>query len=152
MYTALIKDSPLLPQRKAVLPQVPVIMVTGVNAATHCTLDELSASPNFRKDLYDQLRTHHINVPPLRERKTDLPLLVAHFIKKAATELNKNVPYVPSDIYPLLNAYHFPGNVRELEAMIFDAISNTRNGKLSLHNRSSGRAALWFFPSERDLC
>ena len=102
--------------------------------ATCRTLEELSASPNFRKDLYYRLRTHHINVPPLRERKTDLPLLVAHFIKKAATELNQNVPYVPSDIYPLLNVYHFPGNVRELESMIFDAISNTRNGKLSLQS------------------
>jgi len=103
-------------------------------AATCRTLDELSGSAHFRKDLYYRLRTHHIHVPPLRERKEDLPLLVTQFVEKAATELGRKAPYVPSNLQALLNAYHFPGNVRELEAMIFDAMSNTTNGKLSLQS------------------
>jgi DNA-binding NtrC family response regulator len=101
-------------------------------AATCRTLDELNASAIFRKDLYYRLRTHHIHVPPLRERKEDLPVLIAHFVEKAAKELDRGSPHVPSDLFALLSAYHFPGNVRELEAMIFDAMSNTHNGKLSL--------------------
>jgi DNA-binding NtrC family response regulator len=103
-------------------------------AATCRSLEELNGSTHFRKDLFYRLRTHHIHVPPLRERKDDLPLLSAFFVEKAATELGRNVPHVPPDLYPTLAAYHFPGNVRELQAMIFDAVSNTQNGKLALHS------------------
>jgi DNA-binding NtrC family response regulator len=103
-------------------------------AATSRSLDELCASTSFRKDLYYRLRTHNIQIPPLRKRKDDLPLLVSFFVEKAAKELGRKIPYIPPDIYQLLNAYQFPGNVRELQAMIFDAMSNTHNGKLSLQS------------------
>jgi transcriptional regulator with PAS, ATPase and Fis domain len=103
-------------------------------AATCRSLSELSCSADFRKDLYYRLRTHHIHVPPLRDRKEDIPLLVSFFMEKAAKELGKKIPHVPVELSALLSAYHFPGNVRELEAMIFDAMSNTHNGKLSLQS------------------
>jgi transcriptional regulator with PAS, ATPase and Fis domain len=103
-----------------------------VVAATCRALSDLNSSIHFRKDLYYRLRTHHIHIPPLRERKEDLPLLVFRFVEMAAQELGHALPYVSPELYSALNAYHFPGNVRELQAMIFDAMSNTHNGKLSL--------------------
>jgi DNA-binding NtrC family response regulator len=100
--------------------------------ATCRGMDELSASPQFRKDLFYRLRTHHIHIPPLRDRKEDIPLLADAFIARAAGELRRNMPQVPHELCALLSTYYFPGNVRELEAMVFDALSTTHNGKLSL--------------------
>ena len=86
----------------------------------------------FRRDLYYRLQTHHINVPPLRDRRDDLPLLVEHFLDKAAQQLDKNKPMVPAEFFTLLGVYHFPGNIRELESMIFDAVSRHKRGVLSM--------------------
>ncbi len=103
-------------------------------AATCRTLEDLNESTIFRKDLFYRLRTHHVHIPPLRERKDDLALLTAFFVEKAAKELNRNKPFIPLELYDILNAYHFPGNFRELNAIIFDAMSNSHNGKLSLQS------------------
>ena len=86
----------------------------------------------FRKDLYYRLRAHHLHIPPLRERQEDLPLLINHFLEKAAQELSKSTPTPPVELYGLLKTYAFPGNVRELEAMIFDAVAQHQGGVLSL--------------------
>ena len=86
----------------------------------------------FRKDLYYRLRAHHIQLPPLRARRDDLALLVNHCLAKAAAALHKPVPTPPLALYQLLNAYAFPGNVRELEAMVFDAVARHQGGSLSL--------------------
>jgi DNA-binding NtrC family response regulator len=86
----------------------------------------------FRKDLYYRLRAHHIQLPPLRARRDDLALLVNHCLVKAATALHKPIPTPPLALYQLLNAYAFPGNVRELEAMVFDAMARHQGGSLSL--------------------
>ena len=58
-------------------------------AATNQTIESLTGSENFRIDLYYRLETHHIHLPPLRDRKGDIPLLVSHFLKRAAAALNK---------------------------------------------------------------
>jgi DNA-binding NtrC family response regulator len=100
--------------------------------ATNQDLDLLQSSGRFRKDLYYRLCDHQLRLPPLRERPEDLPLLIHHFLGKAAAELSKSRPTPPEELVTLLAAYHFPGNVRELEAMVFDALSNHRSGKLSL--------------------
>ena len=86
----------------------------------------------FRKDLYYSLRAHHVQLPPLRARRDDLALLVTYCLTKAAAALHKPVPTPPLALYQLLNTYTFPGNVRELEAMIFDAVARHQGGSLSL--------------------
>jgi DNA-binding NtrC family response regulator len=86
----------------------------------------------FRTDLYYRLRAHHIQIPPLRSRREDIPLLVTHSLAKAAAALHKPVPTPPLALYQLLNTYAFPGNVRELEAMVFDAVARHQGGSLAL--------------------
>ena len=86
----------------------------------------------FRKDLYYRLKTHHIHLPPLRERKEDLPLLIDSFLAKAAIEQNKSKPKAPPELYTMLGTYHFPGNIRELEAVINDAVCLHESRMLSL--------------------
>jgi len=100
--------------------------------ATNRNLSEAIESGDFRKDLFYRLNTHHIHLPPLRERYDDLPLLVEHFLKAPAKELGKKKPTAPRELYILLAAYHFPGNVRELKSMIYDAVSNHKSGTMSL--------------------
>lgn len=103
-----------------------------VVVATNQNLQTLEESGKFRKDLYYRLCAHHIHIPPLRERRDDLSLLVDHFLEKASKALNKKKPTPPVELMTLLATYPFPGNVRELESMIFDAVSNHKSGELSL--------------------
>lgn len=100
--------------------------------ATNKKLAELRESEQFRKDLFYRLCSHHVHIPPLRDRPDDLPLLVDYFLEEAAGEMDKHKPAVPGEIYSLLGAYHFPGNIRELRALIFDAVSRHVSGILSL--------------------
>ncbi len=102
--------------------------------ATHRDMKAMQTNNQFRQDLYYRLKSHEINIPPLRERKSDLPLLIDHFINKAAQQLKKKLPTVPKELYTLLNNYSFPGNVRELEGIIFDAVSLHKSGILSLES------------------
>ncbi len=103
-------------------------------AASNKNFDGKDASLKLRRDLYFRLQTHKITVPPLRERREDIPLLVDHFIRKAAKRLNKNVPGYPGQLIDILNCYDFPGNVRELESMVFDAVSKHRSRMLSIES------------------
>ncbi len=100
--------------------------------ATNMDIWTLQRTGKFRKDLNFRLRTHHINIPPLRDRLDDLPLLVDHFLEKASNELNKKKPTPPKELISLLSTYSFPGNVRELQAIIFDAVSRHKGRILSL--------------------
>ena len=100
--------------------------------ATNQDIDASQAAGRFRTDLYYRLCGHRINVPPLRERKEDLPVLVAHFLKAAAKTFDKPIPTPPGELVTLLATYHFPGNVRELEALVFDAVASHQSGKLSM--------------------
>lgn len=100
--------------------------------ATNRDLQELMNNASFRKDLYFRLRTHQIHIPPLRERLEDIPALLDHFLVEAAKALIKPAPSYPRELITLLSTYHFTGNVRELEALVFDAVARHRTGKLSL--------------------
>ena len=102
--------------------------------ATHRDIKTMQSSETFRQDLYYRLKSHHIAIPPLRDRKKDLPFLIDHFIVKASITLKKKRPTTPKELYTLLSNYEFPGNVRELEGMIFDAISLHTSGVLSLES------------------
>lgn len=103
-----------------------------VVVATNQDLDALQAAGKFRRDLYYRLCAHHIRIPPLRERREDLPFLLEHFLSKAAETLGKKKPTPPPELVTLLATYAFPGNIRELEAMVFDAVSNHQSGKLGM--------------------
>ena len=111
---------------------IPKLTDAKIIVATNRDIDSLMKAETFRRDLYYRLQTHHIHVPPLRDRRDDLPLLVEHFLDKAARQLDKNKPMVPAEFFTLLGVYHFPGNIRELESMIFDAISRHKRGVLSM--------------------
>ena len=100
--------------------------------STHVDLWEQQEKGAFRKDLHYRLRTHRLHIPPLRERTGDLPLLLDHFLDHAASSLNKPRPRTPGELLSLLGTYTFPGNVRELQAMIFDAVAQHREGPLAL--------------------
>ncbi|GAM10879.1 acetoacetate metabolism regulatory protein AtoC [Geobacter sp. OR-1] len=101
-------------------------------AATHQNLAEKEATGVFRRDLYYRLRTHQLHVPPLRERPGDIPLLLDHFLGEAAKELGKKKPTPPRELAQLLATYRFPGNVRELKAIVYDAVSIHRDRMLSM--------------------
>ncbi|WP_208022654.1 sigma 54-interacting transcriptional regulator [Desulfonema ishimotonii] len=101
-------------------------------AATNVDLWLLQRKGKFRKDLNFRLRTHHIHIPPLRDRLEDIPLLVEHFLEEAAQALRKKKPTPPKELSVLLKNYAFPGNIREMKAMIYDAVSRHKSKVLSL--------------------
>ncbi|MCG8472124.1 MAG: sigma-54 dependent transcriptional regulator [Desulfobacterales bacterium] len=116
--------------------------------ATNHDLEKKQMEGGFRKDLYYRLCAHHIHIPPLRERKGDIPLLLSHFLHKAAEALGKKMPTCPRELDTLLTNYHFPGNVRELQAMVHDAMSTHKSRMLSLESfrRKMGVQTLSFVP------
>ncbi|QEM69305.1 sigma-54-dependent Fis family transcriptional regulator [Geobacter sp. FeAm09] len=111
--------------------------------ATHQDLAAKEAAGTFRRDLYYRLRTHFIEVPPLRKRKDDLRFLMEHFLEEAARVLGREMPTLPPELMPLLMTYPFPGNVRELKSMVYDAVSLHKGGVLSVNHfrRAIGQAA-----------
>ena len=97
-----------------------------VVAATHVDPSRL------RADLYYRLRAYRVKVPALRERLGDLPLLVRSFLEAAAADLGKAVPTPPAELPAYLRGYEFPGNVRELRSMVFEAVAHHDRGVLSI--------------------
>ena len=87
-------------------------------SATNKNLEEKVKDGSFREDLYFRLNVIPINIPPLRERKEDIPILTRHFIEKCSRELGKEVKTISSYAMELLMKYPFPGNVRELDNII----------------------------------
>jgi DNA-binding NtrC family response regulator len=101
-------------------------------AATNADLVAGQEQGKFRRDLYYRLIAHHIEIPPLRERFEDLPLLIDHFLEQGAAELEKSKPDIPKELCGLLESYDFPGNIRELQSLLFDALSTQTGSRLSL--------------------
>jgi DNA-binding NtrC family response regulator len=100
--------------------------------ATNRELRSIQDAGSFRKDLYFRLTAHQIHIPPLRERMGDLPLLLDHFFDEAALDFGKKKPAYPDELLVLLKNYHFPGNIRELRAMVFDALAGHQKKKISM--------------------
>lgn len=100
--------------------------------ATNRDIQAMISDGSFRKDLYYRLFAHRVHIPPLRERQDDIPLLLDHMLKSAAANLGKKKPTPPPELDVLLGLYSFPGNVRELEAMTFDAVARHTSGVLSM--------------------
>lgn len=103
-----------------------------VIVATNKSLKNLMSAGKFRNDLYYRLCTHQIEIPPLRERPDDIALLVEHFLEKASKSLGRNKPPTPPELLRILAGYNFPGNVRELEAMVYDAVARSSASGLPL--------------------
>jgi DNA-binding NtrC family response regulator len=103
-----------------------------VIVATNRDLAAEEAAGRFRRDLYYRLRTHHAHIPPLRERKEDIAPLLDHFLAEAAAAMGKPKPRPPRELVPCLATYAFPGNMRELRAMVFDAVSLHQGRMLSM--------------------
>lgn len=103
-----------------------------VIVATHADLAASEAAGQFRRDLYYRLRTHQVHLPLLKERRCDIPLLLEHFLAEAAQALGKKKPTPPRELAQLLATYAFPGNVRELKALVYDAVSLHTSGVLSM--------------------
>lgn len=93
-----------------------------VVAATNQDLSKLVAGRAFRSDLYYRLNVFPIQIPALRERAEDLPLLVRYFVQRFSRQLNKDVQYIPAEAMDALAHYSWPGNVRELENLIERAV------------------------------
>ena len=93
-----------------------------VISATNKDLDTLVSEAKFREDLYYRLNVVTIHVPPLRERKQDIPLLVEHFLEKYSVENEKRIESIDEDALDSLMKYHWPGNVRELENAVERAV------------------------------
>jgi len=102
--------------------------------ATNKPIGTLKSGLSFRSDLFYRLQTHHIEIPPLRKRLDDLPLLIDQFLIDAANSLGKKKPTPPSELVYLLSSYSFPGNVRELQSMVFDAVSHHQARILSMEH------------------
>jgi two-component system, NtrC family, response regulator AtoC len=93
-----------------------------VVAATHQHLEALVAERRFREDLYYRLRVVEIEIPPLRDRATDIPVLAEHMIRRAAASLDTRIPVLSDEALHLLCAHRWPGNVRELENCLMRAV------------------------------
>ena len=101
-------------------------------AASNRDLNDMVATGSFRQDLYHRLTIHKIQLPPLRERRDDIPLLAQHFAKAAALSAGKNSATFSLELRKALNGYDFPGNVRELMNMINHAVACSPGEMLSL--------------------
>lgn len=100
--------------------------------ATNRDLRSMVNKGAFRPDLYYRLFAHQIKVPPLRERDGDIALLLEVFLHDAAKAFGKKKPTCPPELCAYLTAYCFPGNVREMRAMVFDAVARHDRGVLSI--------------------
>jgi formate hydrogenlyase transcriptional activator len=110
----------------------PIRVNVRVVAATHHDLEQAVAAGRFRADLYYRLNVFPIQVPPLRERRDDIPTLVRHFVLKYAARMGKQIDHVSKATLDALSAYHWPGNVRELANIVERSVIVSRGATLEL--------------------
>ena len=104
-----------------------------ITATNKNLFDEMTAG-RFRSDLYYRLQLITLKIPPLRQRKQDIPELVTHFIQKANREIGKNIKGIEKEALQMLKNYHWPGNARELENVIKRGAIFTRVDTIGAHN------------------
>jgi formate hydrogenlyase transcriptional activator len=103
-----------------------------VVAATNSDLSELVAEKKFRSDLYYRLNVFPINVPALRERPEDIPMLVHFFAQKFAQQMKRRIETVPKETMAALTSYHWPGNIRELQNLVERGVILSRGSRLEI--------------------
>jgi formate hydrogenlyase transcriptional activator len=96
----------------------PIKVDVRVVTATNKELLTMVQDRQFRADLYYRLNVFPISLPPLRERSGDIPSLVRHFVRKHSHRLNRNIEYIPDEVMDVLERYHWPGNIRELQNVV----------------------------------
>ncbi len=101
-------------------------------AATNSNLEKAIAEGKFRSDLFYRLATFTLSVPPLRERREDIPLLIKHYLIRASTEAGKPLPTIEPAAMDFFLGYRWPGNVRELQSAIQGGVILSRNGRLTV--------------------
>ena len=106
--------------------------LTRIICATNVEREHLHSGKKIRKDLYYRLSSHTIQIPPLRQRRDDFPILVSHFFKEATEKMGLKAMKVPKELTKKLSGYEFPGNIRELDSLIFDAVSQSRKSSAKL--------------------
>ncbi|RMG01921.1 MAG: sigma-54-dependent Fis family transcriptional regulator [Acidobacteria bacterium] len=111
---------------------IPIKFDARIIAATNKNLEDEVKSGRFREDLFYRLNVIEINLPPLRERKEDIPLLARHFIKKLSKQQGIPEKKIPRDVMLALTAYNWPGNVRELENAIERAFILSQSEQVEL--------------------
>jgi transcriptional regulator with GAF, ATPase, and Fis domain len=99
-------------------------------AATNRNLNQMMGDKLFRSDLYYRLKVFPITTPPLRDRPEDIPILARHFTKKYAAKMDRQIDKIPSETMSALVAWHWPGNIRELENFIERAVILSRGPNL----------------------
>jgi transcriptional regulator with GAF, ATPase, and Fis domain len=99
-------------------------------AATNRDLGNMVAEKQFRSDLYYRLKVFPITIPPLRERREDISLLIRHFVDRHARRLNRAITNIPSEVMQALTNWHWPGNIRELENFIERAVILSKGPEL----------------------
>lgn len=109
---------------------IPVQCNARLLVATNQNLKQRMMEGKFRKDLYYRLCSHQVNIPPLRNRLDDIPLLLNHYIAEYAHSQGKPDLSYRKELIDLLATYDFPGNVRELQAMILDVVTRSADGKI----------------------
>jgi formate hydrogenlyase transcriptional activator len=110
-------------------------------AATHRDLAHLVTRNEFRSDLYYRLNVFPILIPPLRERRNDIPQLVQHFVDVFSRRMGKRIEHIPETTMNAFSTYHWPGNVRELQNLVERAVIRSDNGVLP--NSLSTSQASW---------
>ena len=108
--------------------KVSVRIIAATNRKLH---DEVSAG-RFRQDLFYRLNVYPITIPPLRERREDIPLLVSHYAREIGERLGKNISEVPAQVMREFTEYNWPGNIRELQNVIERAVIVSSDGVLRL--------------------
>ncbi|MBK8662224.1 MAG: sigma 54-interacting transcriptional regulator [Ignavibacteriales bacterium] len=109
-------------------------MKARIIAATNNNLEELVRQKKFREDFYFRLNVVNFELPPLRERIQDIPLLVNHFVRKINLVLDKTVTKIPDEVVKYLQTYSWVGNDRELENLLMQAIVLTKGDVLLKEN------------------
>ena len=113
---------------------IPIETTARIVAATNKNLEEMVKKGEFREDLYYRLNVLNIEIPPLRERKEDIPLLIQSFIKQTAEENGKVIEGISDEASNILSSYDWPGNIRELRNCIERMVVLCREKDLSLTN------------------
>jgi transcriptional regulator with GAF, ATPase, and Fis domain len=99
-------------------------------AATNRDLTEMAKRGEFRSDLYYRLNVFPILLPPLRERREDIPALVTHFVEILGERMGREIEHIPPETMSALSSYHWPGNIRELQNLIERAVILSNDGVL----------------------
>jgi len=120
-------------------------------AATNRDLTEMANRGEFRSDLYYRLNVFPILLPPLRERREDIPSLVTHFVEIFGRRMGRQIEHIPAETVDALTSYHFPGNIRELQNLIERAVILSNDGVLPNPLPTAGTQDPSTFPAATTL-